>query len=233
MNYKQLRNEVQLLRDELAIMKRKYEDIIYNLDTDNFSSRFVKEQGDMKTAIEINAEGIKTKVSNEEFESAKTQTAEMIETKVKNLDDTLSSTITQTVSEIRSEVKDVEQGLSSDITQTANQIGLRVETVEGKTNSISVNDEEILIDGEKTSITGVIFLTDNDGVKRFEIFHDESQGYEQVFFSSFNQHLYGGQYINIGSSQDTISFASCKEIVWGDHLPESAGTGGTVVAVFG
>ena len=44
MNDKQLRNEVQLLRDELAIMKRKFEDIIYNLDTDNFSSRFVKEQ---------------------------------------------------------------------------------------------------------------------------------------------------------------------------------------------
>ena len=55
MTDKQLRNEVQLLRDELAIMKRKYEDIIYNLDTDNFSSRFVKEQGDMKTAIKVTA----------------------------------------------------------------------------------------------------------------------------------------------------------------------------------
>ena len=39
MNFKQLRNEVQLLRDELAIMKRKYEDILYNLDDDNFSRR--------------------------------------------------------------------------------------------------------------------------------------------------------------------------------------------------
>lgn len=78
MNYKQLRNEVQLLRDELAIMKRKYEDIIYNLDTDNFSSRFVKEQGNMKTAIEVNAEGIKTKVSNEDFQSTISQTADNI-----------------------------------------------------------------------------------------------------------------------------------------------------------
>ena len=68
MNYKQLRNEVQLLRDELAIMKRQYEDIIYNLDTENFSSRFVKEQGNMKTAIEINAKGIKTKVSQEDLD---------------------------------------------------------------------------------------------------------------------------------------------------------------------
>lgn len=87
MDLKQLRNEVQLLRDELAIMKRKYEDIIYNLDTDNFSSRFVKEQGDMRNAIEINAEGIKTEVTNrteadEELSSSITQTAEEISTSV-------------------------------------------------------------------------------------------------------------------------------------------------------
>lgn len=104
MDFKQLRNEVQLLRDELAIMKRKYEDIIYNLDTDNFSSRFVKEQGDMRTAIEVNAEGIKTKVSNEEFESTKTQLADRITSEVKDLDDELSSEISQTASEIRSVV---------------------------------------------------------------------------------------------------------------------------------
>ena len=84
MDFKQLRNEVQLLRDELAIMKRKYEDIIYNLDTDNFSSRFVKEQGDMRTAIEINAEGIKTKVSKDEMDKYSTieQTAESIQSVV-------------------------------------------------------------------------------------------------------------------------------------------------------
>ena len=58
MNDKQLRNEVQSLRDELATFKRKYEDIIYNLDTNNFSSRFVKEQGDARTKIEQNAEKI-------------------------------------------------------------------------------------------------------------------------------------------------------------------------------
>lgn len=89
MNYKQLRNEVQLLRDELAIMQRKFEDIIYNLDTDNFSSRFVKEQGNMKTAIEVNANGIKTKVSKEEMETFKestlTQTAEQIKVEVEKV----------------------------------------------------------------------------------------------------------------------------------------------------
>ena len=42
MDFKQLRNEVQALRDELAIMKRKYEDAIYNLDSDNFSKSFTR-----------------------------------------------------------------------------------------------------------------------------------------------------------------------------------------------
>lgn len=82
MDVKQLRNAVQLLYDEVAIMKRKYEDILYNLDDDNFSSQFIKEKGDMKTAIEVNAEGIKTKVSNEELQKYTTleQTANAIST---------------------------------------------------------------------------------------------------------------------------------------------------------
>ena len=108
---KQLRNEVQRLRDELAIMKRKYEDIIYNLDDDNFSSRFVKEKGDMKTAIEITAEGIKTKVSKAELdkslESTITQTAGMIQSEVKALydnDDMLYTEISQTADSIKSVV---------------------------------------------------------------------------------------------------------------------------------
>lgn len=65
---KRLRNEVQLLRDELAKMNRAFEDILCNLDTDNFSSRFVKEQSDLRTAIEVTAEGIKTKVSKRDLD---------------------------------------------------------------------------------------------------------------------------------------------------------------------
>ena len=135
MNFKQLKNEVQSLRDELAIMKRKYEDIIYNLDDDNFSSRFVKEKGEMRTAIEINAEGIKTKVSNKEFESTKTQTAQKIESEVKKLSDAdkeLSSKITQTADTIRAEVKSATETLDgkfenySTIEQTDNKISLKV-----------------------------------------------------------------------------------------------------------
>lgn len=107
MDFKRLRNEVQLLRDELAIMQRKYEDILYNLDDDNFSGKFLKEKENMKTEIEITAEGIKTKVSKDDFETAMEQTAEKFETTATAIDDmesSLSSQITQTASSIKSVV---------------------------------------------------------------------------------------------------------------------------------
>lgn len=79
MDFKELRNEVQRLRDELAIMQRKYEDILYNLDNENFSERIIKEKNGMKTQIELNEEGIKTKVSTEELNTTIHQTAYNIE----------------------------------------------------------------------------------------------------------------------------------------------------------
>lgn len=84
MNFKQLKNEVQLLRDELAIFKRKYEDAIYNLDSDNFAKGFTLEQNNMKAQIKISAEAIKTTVSKTDLDtrlesySTKEQTAEKI-----------------------------------------------------------------------------------------------------------------------------------------------------------
>lgn len=59
MNFKQLRNEVRLLRDELAKMKRSYEDILYNLDDDNLGYQLKKEKDGMKTSIEQTEEEIK------------------------------------------------------------------------------------------------------------------------------------------------------------------------------
>lgn len=96
MNFKQLKNEVQLLRDELAIFKRKYEDAIYNLDSDNFGKSFTVEQNNMKAQIKITADAIKTMVSDTdlaaELEKYSTieQTAERIQTVVSksaNLDE--------------------------------------------------------------------------------------------------------------------------------------------------
>ena len=88
MNDKQLRNEVQLLRDELAIFKRKYEDLLYNLDDENFSSRFIKEKGAMKTAIEQTAEEIKLSASLLDQEiSSLSVTTNGIRSKVNNIED--------------------------------------------------------------------------------------------------------------------------------------------------
>lgn len=100
MDLKQLRNEVQLLRDELAITKRKYEDILYNLDDANFSDRFVKEKDNMKTAITVTAEGIKTLVTKDEFESEMMETASLIATKVSNTELGKYSTTAQTADAI-------------------------------------------------------------------------------------------------------------------------------------
>lgn len=84
MDFKELRNEVQMLRDELAIMRREYEDILYNLDYENFSGKLIKEKDEMKAEIKINADEISTKVSQTELDntltdySTKTQTATSI-----------------------------------------------------------------------------------------------------------------------------------------------------------
>ena len=146
MNIKQLKNEVQLLRDELAIMKRKYEDIIYNLDTDNFSQRVVKQGKDMYSKIEQNAEGISLQA--EKVEENKQSLAEIkvtaneIQEAVfeKNDDGTKTSRITQTANLITSEVeklnnKDTE--LSTKINQTAESINLQATKIEENTSKVA------------------------------------------------------------------------------------------------
>ena len=69
MNFKELRAEVQLLRDEFAIFKRKYEDAIYNLDSTNFGKSFTAEQNNMRSQIRISADAIKTMVSTKDLET--------------------------------------------------------------------------------------------------------------------------------------------------------------------
>ena len=167
MDFKQLRNEVQLLRDELAIMKRKYEDIIYNLDTDNFSSRFVKEQGDMRTAIEVTAKGIETKVSNEEFQSTQKQTAELISSEVKKLSDAdgeLSTKISQTAADIRAEVKKVEEDTKNGIEKTLESY-TTLEVTEEKISLSAVNTTNYVTDLlEEEYVTKANFELRYDGL---------------------------------------------------------------------
>lgn len=135
MNFKQLKNEVQSLRDELAIMKRKYEDIIYNLDTDNFSQRVVKQGKDMYTKIEQNAESISLQAEKTNENSSNlaklTITAKEIQSEVKALadeDTKLSTKIDQTAESIATNVSAINEEFKkySTTEQTANQISASV-----------------------------------------------------------------------------------------------------------
>lgn len=66
MDFKELRAEVQLLRDELAVFKRKMEDAMYNLDGDNFSGVYTAEQDDMKAQVKITTDAITALVAEKE-----------------------------------------------------------------------------------------------------------------------------------------------------------------------
>ena len=115
MDFKDLRNAVKacykeniMLRDEIAIMKRKYEDIIYNLDDENFSSRFVKEKNNMRTSIEQTEEAITLQAerideNNKQFMTKLTQTAETIRLQAETYATNAAETAKASAIEISSE----------------------------------------------------------------------------------------------------------------------------------
>lgn len=165
MNIKQLRNEVQLLRDEIAIMKRNFEDILYNLDTDNFSTRVVKQGENMYTKIEQNAESISLQAEKVSENSQNIATLEVTADKIysevysEDEDGTEVSRITQNAESITSEVearKEEDGKLSTKITQTASSIRSEVSNVESRLNSsIEQNADNISMivsDDENESI---------------------------------------------------------------------------------
>ena len=211
MDFKSLRKEVQLIRDELAIMKRKYEDAIYNLDRDNFSKSFTIEQDNMKAQVKITADSIKTMVSNTDLENALTEYSTIEQTSkaitstvtgeyVKTLigeeyvsNAVFESNIQQTADSILSAVSstyETQDGAAekySEIQQTAIGITTRVSDLERfKTSVFTQTADGFTLDGEKTTFTGVIYLTDNAGNKKFAFTHDESQGYDFVSFRGIN-----------------------------------------------
>ena len=154
MTDKELRDEVQHLRDDLAKMKRFYEDLFYNLDIENFSSRFVKEQNGMKTKIELTEAGIKTAVS-------KTDLA----TKLSEY-----STTEQTAEEIKSVVGAESELLGkqiSKVSQTAENIRLEVDKKESKTDSEGkYNQLKSMIDLNAEGISTKVSKTEFDSTKK-------------------------------------------------------------------
>lgn len=255
MDFKTLRKEVQLIKDELAIMKRKYEDAIYNLDRDNFSKSFTIEHDNMKTQVKITADSIKTMVSNTDLENALSeystieQTANAITstvngTYVKTLigdeyvsNATFESKIQQTSQSILSTVSatyETQDGAAqkySEIQQTATIITTKVSDLENfKTSVFTQTVDGFTLDGEKTTFTGVIYLTDNLGNKKFAFTHDESQGYNFVSFRGIGRTIFP---IVIGDS----NYGNPNVYIGGTANSDRVATRGWVesnsVAVFG
>ena len=162
MNFKQLKNEVQLLRDEIAIMRRKYEDIIYNLDDDNFSGQFLKEKKGMKTSISQTAESIKLQATdiktNANSIATLALTAGNISAEVKknysDLDGKITTTAAQiqvkaneitsavkTTYETKSDASEAYGGLSTQITQTAAGIKMSVEAVFNEVTKVTAKSQ--------------------------------------------------------------------------------------------
>ena len=194
MNIKQLRNEVQLLRDELAVMQRKYEDILYNLDYSNFSSKYIKETED-KIAFEVGnsslavaVDKIQGEVFDENGKSVITQTATSIKASVTALENDIKthySTTEQTSAMIKAEVSalDGDYVTNSLFQQTANSISTRVSKVEsGKFTNNNVEStlftqtsNAFSFKGENIVFNSIIHLTKNNGTKVYSFGVDESQ----------------------------------------------------------
>ena len=190
MNYKELRSEVRRLRDEVSKMKRFYEDLFYNLDTVNFSPRLVRENKNLRTVVELTAEGLKTKVSASDVDkqidskySQFEQTAESISSEVTNIEKKLTSQIEQTSESIKSKVS--ENDFYSLFEQTA---------------------DGFTFDGEKTKFSGVIYLTDGNLKDKFSIWcGDDGFGNEIMVLHSVATDDAGKSYtvpIIIGSGKN-------------------------------
>lgn len=286
MNFKQLRYEVQLLRDEIAILRRKFDDAIYNLDSDNFGKSFTLEQNGMKAQIKVNAQEISTKITAEDLGGALvnystiSQTADQIQTAVIGVNNTtdeklknystveqtaaqitstvtsefvtdligdevvtnavLTATISQSANEIKQYVsaeyqtkeaaEDEYDLLYSEISQTAGGITSRVSDLESfKTSVFTQTKDGFTLDGEQTTFTGVIWLTDNSGVKRFSLSHDESQGFEQVIMDCVSS----GVPIVIGDEDSVYIGYYAEENTVATRDWVRSNVGDTVTAVFG
>lgn len=149
MNFDELRAEVQRMSNEMAQMKRTYEDMLYNLDASNFSGQYVKESEGYKSMIKQTAKAITTMVSNEELEKYSTteQTAEQIKAVVsstKEITDGLGeriekneSAITQTATDILAEVSKVQ----NEVETNKASIEVNAEAIKSKVEQTYVDDE--------------------------------------------------------------------------------------------
>ena len=175
MNDKQLRAEVQALRDELAIFKRKYEDMIYNLDSDNFGRSFKVEQNNMKAQVKVTAEAIETVMSattvlGDKLDSNIKQTADLIESSV-SIEDVETelkkySIISQTADTIKSVVNSgYVTELIGDTYQTTAGLGAILEEYSTRTQTAS-DITDALSKTYVTSLLGIENYYTRDGANK-------------------------------------------------------------------
>lgn len=160
-DFKKLYTEVQTLRDELAIFKRKYEDAIYNLDSDNFGKSFTVEQNNMKAQIKITADALKSTVTSTEMASAIKQSADNINLYVTNALKDYSTT-----EQVESSIDIVNNKISLVVNE---KDGENVINSAGIITAINNGDSEITLNANKINLTAypkkddIALSVDNDG----------------------------------------------------------------------
>lgn len=159
MNDKQLRNAVQLLYDELALFKRKYNDAIHNLDEDNFGKSFTIAQNNMKAQFKMAADVIKFAVTEDDLAQELTKYSTIEQTA-----EAITSTVTaEYVNTLIGGGYVTNAMMMSQIQQTSEQILLSVSTeyetkenaetqYNSLTSSIALTSEQIQSKVSKTDL---------------------------------------------------------------------------------
>lgn len=149
--------------------------------------------------------------------------------------------IFSTVSAIYETKKDAENEYSalsssvSSIQQSSSRISTRVSNLETfKESTFTQTADGFTLDGDKTTFTGVIHLTDNDGATKFSIFYDDgSNGWEQVIMSGYAASIP----IVLGDAAGDVyigNYANGNQVATRSWVEANSGSGsGTAVAVFG
>lgn len=194
MNFKQLRNEVQELRDELARFKRAYNDTIENLDDSNLSEYLIKEKEGMKTEIEVSADGIKALVvKNDELgERCATieATADKIQAQVTKNQENIGkfdSKLTQTAEEISSEVTAVKE----DVGTFKTAINQRADSIESSVSAIETDVGEFnsKIEQTKDSITTAVNAAYSNPVE-VNGFNSNTADKSKIYYNTVNNKYY-------------------------------------------
>lgn len=194
MNFKQLRNEVQELRDELARFKRAYNDTIENLDDSNLSEYLIKEKEGMKTEIEVSADGIKALVvkSDELGERCATieATADKIQTQVTKNQENIGkfdSKLTQTAEKITAEVTAVKE----DVGTFKTAINQRADSIESSVSAIETDVGEFnsKIEQTKDSITMTVNAAYSNPVE-VNGFSSNTADKSKIYYNTVNNKYY-------------------------------------------